>query len=321
MHMCLFHHIPFQCNIQGYPCRVSYSGQPLKCTICSGAHKAADCPDRNKCKRCHQAGHFAKDCVNAWNTTSQAGGVPHPPAGGSNPPAPVPPAPPAPSVPSAFSTAPVPPAPPAPSASDSVHEPVPFMSIDLSAPQQNADVEFTDAAEEVPESQVSLFSQSDSIDDFSEEDLGPSPSPSTSSITSPSGCSYSILKNLPIVSSDSKVVEQIPIVSSDPKVVEQINPIVSSNPKVVEQIVVNSSFDNNSSNNDSCESSSSMDIVVSSDLQVVRSNSSIPPGAKVSSGPTVNGKNSKVSGIPKLIGKRGGGWWSKRSKSCQYCQL
>lgn len=79
--MCLFHHIPFQCNIQGYPCRVWYSGQPLKCTICSGAHKAADCPDRNKCKRCHQAGHFAKDCVNAWNTVPQAGGVHHPPAG------------------------------------------------------------------------------------------------------------------------------------------------------------------------------------------------------------------------------------------------
>ena len=73
--MTLEHHIPFQCNIQGYPCRIWYAGQPLKCTICKGAHKAADCPDRNKCKRCHQSGHFAKDCKNAWGTTPQAPNV------------------------------------------------------------------------------------------------------------------------------------------------------------------------------------------------------------------------------------------------------
>ena len=70
--MSLEHHIPFQCNIQGYPCRCWYAGQPIKCTICRGAHKAAECPDRNKCRRCHQAGHFAKDCKNAWGTTPQA---------------------------------------------------------------------------------------------------------------------------------------------------------------------------------------------------------------------------------------------------------
>ena len=70
--MSLDQHIPFQCNIQGYPCRVWYAGQPLRCTICKGAHKAADCPDRNKCKRCHQSGHFAKNCKNAWGTMPQA---------------------------------------------------------------------------------------------------------------------------------------------------------------------------------------------------------------------------------------------------------
>ena len=45
--MSLSQHIPFQCNIQGYPCRVWYVGQPIKCTICQGAHMAADCLDRN----------------------------------------------------------------------------------------------------------------------------------------------------------------------------------------------------------------------------------------------------------------------------------
>ena len=99
--MSLDHHIPFQCNIQGYPCRVWYAGQPLKCTICKGAHKAADCPDRNKCRRCHQPGHFAKDCKNAWGTTPQTpapsgppppSNVPHP-APSSAPATPAPDAP------------------------------------------------------------------------------------------------------------------------------------------------------------------------------------------------------------------------------------
>ena len=71
MRMSLDQRIPFQCNIQGYPCWVWYVGQPLKCTICGGAHKAADCPDRNRCKRCKQPGDFARHCKNAWGTTPQ----------------------------------------------------------------------------------------------------------------------------------------------------------------------------------------------------------------------------------------------------------
>ena len=97
VHMSLDQHIPFQCNIQGYPCRVWYSGQPLKCTICKGAHKAADCPEKNKCKGCHQAGHFACDWKNAWGTTPQTHNflnpqnIPPYPSGGA-PPSPTPPA-------------------------------------------------------------------------------------------------------------------------------------------------------------------------------------------------------------------------------------
>ena len=40
------------------------SGQPVKCVICKGAHKAAELPDKNKCHRCHQPGRVVKDCIN-----------------------------------------------------------------------------------------------------------------------------------------------------------------------------------------------------------------------------------------------------------------
>lgn len=38
----------------------------MKCVICKGAHKAAECPDKKKCHCCHRAGLLAEDCTNAW---------------------------------------------------------------------------------------------------------------------------------------------------------------------------------------------------------------------------------------------------------------
>ena len=217
--MSLNHHIPFQCNIQGYPCRVWYVGQPLKCTICSGAHKAADCPDRNKCKRCKQPGHFARDCQNAWGTTTQA--QPDPPA---PPAAPNPTPPPASDPPSA----PPPPVSATPPASSSVggtvtSVPPPLMSVNVQLPPQSH-------VDGLVPSQASLYSETeDSIAEFSEEDSPPvaSPSPSISSFTSDS-CSQSILKDAP----------KTQIVSSDPTVVGKFSSECGANSNITGQVVI-----------------------------------------------------------------------------------
>ena len=182
--MSLDQQIPFQCNIQWYPCRVWYAGQPLKCTICQGAHKAADCPDRDKCKRCHQAGHFARDCKNAWGTTPPVHNflnpqsVPPHPSGGPPPPPP-PTGPPPPVHPSSDQVS------PAPDGGGSVSDgPVPLMSVDVQVLHEGSDVDPSVpvdgfSPDEVVSSLASLFSSSEEqIDDFSEEMSPSQPSPS-----------------------------------------------------------------------------------------------------------------------------------------------
>ena len=58
---------PHSLTIGGYLCRVWYRGQLLVCNLCAvQGHKSADCPKRDKCRRCGATGHFAHNCTNAW---------------------------------------------------------------------------------------------------------------------------------------------------------------------------------------------------------------------------------------------------------------
>ena len=56
------HDIPRNIIIDAVNCSVWYKGQPLVCDICRDNHKAADCPLKGKCKKCHEAGHFVRNC-------------------------------------------------------------------------------------------------------------------------------------------------------------------------------------------------------------------------------------------------------------------
>ena len=61
--------IPSQLSIQGFPCRVWYREQPVRCNICREiGHMAASCPKQGLCRRCKEPGHTAGQCVKAWST-------------------------------------------------------------------------------------------------------------------------------------------------------------------------------------------------------------------------------------------------------------
>ena len=61
--------ILFQQSIRGYPCRVWYKGQPIRCNIYREVgHLAASSPNKGLCRRCKEPGHTAGQCTKAWNT-------------------------------------------------------------------------------------------------------------------------------------------------------------------------------------------------------------------------------------------------------------
>ena len=74
-----------------------YICQPLVCNLCSTqGHKSVDCPNKDKCCKCGQSGHFARSCTQAWAAVPLigAGGAQgdfpalHVPSGGGPLPAP-----------------------------------------------------------------------------------------------------------------------------------------------------------------------------------------------------------------------------------------
>ena len=113
-------------------------------------------------------------------------------------------------------------------------DPVPLMSVQIYTPQSPNHV-ITEVIQESQEDAVSsiasLFSiAEDSVNEFSVDDpLSPSPSPSISSFTSSSGnCSQSILKEIPIVSSDPMVEQIIVDVVNGPAASNIDGPVASS---------------------------------------------------------------------------------------------
>ena len=50
--------------VDGYLCRLRYRGEPLACNLCAvQGHWSANCPNKDKCRKCGNTRHFARNCT------------------------------------------------------------------------------------------------------------------------------------------------------------------------------------------------------------------------------------------------------------------
>lgn len=76
--------LPRSLTIDGYSCRVWYKGQPLICNLCNiQGHKSAVCPNKDKCRRCGEQGHFARNCSKDLSSSREDPVAPPAPSDGA----------------------------------------------------------------------------------------------------------------------------------------------------------------------------------------------------------------------------------------------
>ena len=76
--------IPLSASVADFPVRVFHAGQPVICSFChESGHPPRACPFSGLCLRCKQPGHVARNCTQAWGSSSS--NVPVPVSSSSTP--------------------------------------------------------------------------------------------------------------------------------------------------------------------------------------------------------------------------------------------